>query len=295
VRVYYGAVFGIKTKFLYPEAAFVPGEINVNLNPLESFKAAQKQGWAHFAPLETYTTPPAARLVKRSGIRTGDRVLDVACGTGVVATTAARLGARVTGLDLTPELLERARENARIAAVEIEWHEGDVENLPFDDAVFDVVISQYGHIFAPRPDVALAEMLRVLKHGGTIAFSTWPPELFVGSMFALVASYMPPPPPGVSPPTQWGDPTIVRERLGTAVNDILFDRATMLVPALSPEHFRSFTERTAGPMVKLVESLAVSDPSKLAAFRRKYDAIVAEYFEENVVRQDYLITRAKKI
>jgi SAM-dependent methyltransferase len=295
VRVYYGAVFGIKAKFLYPEAALVPGEINVNLNPLESFKAAQKQGWAHFAPLETHTTPPAARLVKRAGIRTGDRVLDVACGTGVVATTAARLGARVTGLDLTPELLERARENARIAAVEIEWHEGDVENLPFDDAVFDVVISQYGHIFAPRPDVALAEMLRVLKHGGTIAFSTWPPELFVGRMFALVASYMPPPPPGVSPPTQWGDPTLVRERLGTAVNDILFDRATMLVPALSPEHFRSFTERTAGPMVKLVESLAVSDPSKLAAFRRKYDAIVAEYFEENVVRQDYLITRAKKI
>jgi SAM-dependent methyltransferase len=278
---------------LYPEPAFIPGDIDVN--PLESFKAAQKQGWAHFAPLETYTTPPAARLVKRSGIRTGDRVLDVACGTGVVATTAARLGARVTGLDLTPELLERARENSRTAGVEIEWHEGDVEKLPFDDAVFDVVISQYGHIFAPRPDVALAEMLRVLKHGGTIAFSTWPPELFVGRAFALVASYMPPPPPGVSPPTQWGDPTVVRERLGTAVNDILFDRATMLVPALSPQHLRSFTERTAGPMVKLVESLAVSDPSKLVTFRREYDALVAEYFEENMVRQDYLITLAKKI
>jgi hypothetical protein len=106
---------------------------------------------------------------------------------------------------------------------------------------------------------------------------------------------MPPPPPGVSPPTQWGDPTVVRERLGTAVNDILFDRATMLVPALSPQHLRSFTERTAGPMVKLVESLAVSDPSKLVTFRREYDALVAEYFEENMVRQDYLITLAKKI
>jgi hypothetical protein len=113
-------------------------------------------------------------------------------------------------------------------------------------------------------------------------------------MFALVASYMPPP-PGVPPPTQWGDLTTVRERLGTAVNDIVFDRATMLVPALSPQHFRSFTERTAGPMVKLVESLAASDPSKLATFRREYDALVAEYFEDNVVRQDYLITRAKKI
>ena len=225
----------------------------------------------------------------------GDRVLDVACGTGVVATAAARLGARVTGLDLTLELLERARENSRTAEVEIDWLEGDVEKLPFDDAAFDFVISQFGHIFAPRPEVALAEMLRVLKPGGTIAFSTWPPELFVGRTFALVASYAPPLPPGVSPPPQWGDPAIVRERLGTRVGDIVFDRATMLVPALSPQHQRSVTERTAGPIVKLVESLAVNDPSKLATFRREYDALVAEYFEENMIRQDYLITRAKKL
>jgi SAM-dependent methyltransferase len=265
------------------------------VNPLETFKAAQKQSWAHFAPLETYTTPPAARLVKRSGMHTGDRVLDVACGTGVVATTAARLGARVTGLDLTPELLERARENSRTAGAEIDWLEGDVEKLPFDDAAFDFVISQFGHIFAPRPEVALAEMLRVLKPGGTIAFSTWPPELFVGRTFALVASYAPPLPPGVSPPPQWGDPAIVRERLGTRVGDIVFDRATMLVPALSPQHQRSVMERTAGPIVKLVESLAVNDPSKLATFRREYDALIAEYFEENMIRQDYLITRAKKL
>ena len=265
------------------------------MNPLETFKAGQKQAWAHFAPLETFTTPPAARLVKRSGIRAGDRVLDVACGTGVVATTAARLGARVTGLDLTPELLERARENARIAGVEIEWVEGDVEKLPFDDAVFDAVTSQFGHMFAPRPDVAIAEMLRVLKPGGTIAFSTWPPELLVGRTCTALAKYMPPPPPDVPPPTQWGDPTIVRERLGAAVKDIIFDRATMLIPALSPQHYRSFTERTAGPMVKLIESLAASDPSKLAILRSEYDALVAEYFEGNTVRQSYLITRAKKI
>ncbi len=265
------------------------------MDPLESFKAAQKQGWVYFAPLETHTTPQAARLVKRAGIRPGDRVLDVACGTGVVAVTAARLGARVTGLDLTPELLERARENSRIAGVEIDWREGDVEKMPFDSAVFDAVLSQYGHIFAPRPDVAVAEMLRVLKPGGTIAFSTWPPELFVGRMLALAARYMPPPPPGVSPPPQWGDPNVVRERLGAAVKDIVFDRIMMPIPALSPQHHRTFTERTAGPMVRLVESLAASDPLKLADFRREYDALAAEYFEENVIRQDYLITRAKKI
>jgi SAM-dependent methyltransferase len=265
-----------------------------DMNQLESFKAMQKQGWAHFAPLEAHTTPQAARLVKRAGIRAGDRVLDVACGTGVVAITAARLGARVTGLDLTPELLARARENSRIAEVEVDWREGDVEKLPFADAFFDAVLSQYGHIFAPRPETAIAEMLRVLKPGGTIAFSTWPPELYVGRMFALTSRYMPPLPPGVSPPSLWGDPNVIRDRLGAAVKDIVFDRAVMLVPALSLAHHRTFTERTAGPIVKLVEALTASDPGRLAAFRREYDALSAEYFEDNLIRQGYLITRATK-
>ncbi len=208
------------------------------MDPFESFKAAQKLGWAHFAPFEAITTPCAARLVKRAGVRSGQLVLDAACGTGVVSVTAARLGARVTGLDLTPELLERARENARIAGVEIHWHEGDVEKLPVGDKTFDFVLSEFGHIFAPRPEVAIGEMLRVLKPGGTIAFSTWPPELFVGKMFALATSYSPAPPQAVPPPPLWGDPQVVRQRLGSAVKDILFDRATMLVPALSPSHHR---------------------------------------------------------
>jgi SAM-dependent methyltransferase len=265
------------------------------MDPFDSFKAMQKQGWAHFAPLEAITTPCAAKLVKRAGVRAGQRVLDVACGTGVVSVSAARLGARVTGLDLTPELLARARENARIASVEVDWHEGDVENLPFGDAAFDVVLSEFGHIFAPRPEVAIAEMLRVLKPGGTIAFSTWPPELFVGRMFMLSASYMPPPPPGVAPPPQWGDPNIVRQRLGSAVKDILFDRATMLVPALSPSHHRVVSEKSAGSMVRLVATLQESDPAKLEQFRREYDALAREYFEDNLLRQDFLMTRAIKI
>jgi len=265
------------------------------MDPFEWFKVAQKQGWVHFTPFEAITTPCAARLVKRAGVRAGQRVLDVACGTGVVSVTAARVGARVTGLDLTPELLERARENARIAGVDVDWHEGDVEKLPFGDAAFDVVLSEFGHIFAPRPEVALGEMLRVLKPGGTIAFSTWPPELFVGRMFTLTASYMPPPPPGVAPPPQWGDPNIVRQRLGSAVKDLLFDRATMLVPALSPSHHRRASEKSAGSMVRLIAELEGSDPAKLEKFRREYDALASEYFEDNLLRQDYLITRATKI
>src|SRR5207244_12186594 len=102
--------------------------------------------WAHFAPLEALTIPQAARLVRHARVKNGDRVLDVGCGTGVVAITAAGLGAHATGLDLTPELLERARENARISKVSIEFREGDAEGLPFQDgSSFDVVLSQFGH------------------------------------------------------------------------------------------------------------------------------------------------------
>ncbi len=221
-------------------------------------------------------------------------MLDVACGTGVVAVTAARAGAKVSGLDLTPELLAVAKENSEIAEVEIDWHEGDVEALPFGDGEFDVVLSQFGHMFAPRPDVAITQMLRVLKPGGTIAFATWPPELLIGASFTLVGTYMPPLPPGVSPPPQWGDPNIVRERLGNGVSDIVFDRDRMLCPTLSLQHYRALIERTAGPMLKLVEMLGRNDPARLAQFRREYDAIIAPYFADNIVRQDYLLTRAIK-
>jgi len=261
----------------------------------QDFKAAQRARWPHFAPLQSITTPTAARLVKHAGVRSGMRVLDVACGTGVVAITAARLGAQVAGLDLTPQLLAVARDNAHTARVNVEWTEGDVEHLPYDAAAFDAVLSQFGHIFAPSPSLAIAEMLRVLTPGGTIAFSTWPPEHFVGRMMALVGRYAPPAPPGVAPASQWGDPNVIRERLGGAVRDITFDRATMVVPALSLPHYRQVSERTSGQMVQLVESLSASDPARLEALRAEFDALVSEYFDENLVRQDYLLTRATKI
>jgi len=264
------------------------------IDALEQFKENQRKGWAHFAPLEAMTTPAAARLVKHAGIRSGQRVLDVACGTGVVTVTAARLGARATGLDLTPELIERARENSKIANVEIDWHVGDAEELPFEANAFDVVVSQFGHMFAPRPEVAVSEMLRVLKPGGTIAFSTWPPELVIGRMFGLVGKYMPPPPIEVPPPGQWGEPTTVRERLGNAVKDVTFDRAFLQSPSLSPEHNRVMMEKTAGPVIRLVEVLQAKDPGKLAAFRKEVEALAAEYMTDNVIRQDFLMTRATK-
>ena len=263
-------------------------------DPFLQFKQAQREGWAHFAPLESMTTPAAAQLVDHARVQAGQRVLDVGCGTGVVAVTAARRGAKATGLDLTPALLVRARENSAIAGVDIDWREGDAEALPYGDASFDVVLSQFGHIFAPRPDVAIGEMLRVLAPGGTIAFSTWPPEMYIGRLFVMVGSYMPPPPPGVSPPVQWGEPSIVRERLGDRVSGLAFARRTMFVPALSPQHARDTMERTAGPVVKLIEMLSGKDDARLAKFRAEYEALVAEFLNENIVRQDFLMTRAIK-
>ena len=259
------------------------------------FKEMQKQGWSHFAPLEMMTTAPAAKLVAHAHVLPGQNLLDVGCGTGVVSVTAARLGAHVTGLDLTPALLEHARENSKIAGVDVDWHQGDVEFLPFEPGTFDVVVSQFGHMFAPRPELAVSEMLRVLKPGGTIAFATWPPESMIGHTFQLVGRFMPPPPPGVSPPHQWGDPNLVRERLGSAVKDVVFNRGTLFAPTLSVQHYRLQLERTAGPVIKLVETLSASDPAKLEEFRHTYEGIVLEYMEDNTVRQDYLLTRATKI
>lgn len=261
-------------------------------DPFAQFKAMQREGWALFAPLATFTTPSAARLVEFAKVGEGQQVLDVGCGTGVVAVTAARQGATVRGLDLSPVLLADARRNADVGAVSIEFTEGDAEALPYADATFDVVLSQFGHMFAPRPEVVVREMLRVLKPGGRIAFATWPPELFVGRMFALTGRHLPPP-PGVAPPPAWGDPNIVRERLGEAVSTLEFDRDDLWIPALSPSHYRANVELTAAPVIKLVASLA-SQPDRLAAFRQELDALIASWFSHNRVRQGYLLTRAVK-
>lgn len=262
-------------------------------DPFLQFKAAQREGWALFVPLEAYTTPAAAKLVDFARVRRDEQLLDIACGTGVVAVTAARAGARVKALDLSPVLLERARWNAETARTTIEFAEGDVEALPYPDASFDVVLSQYGHIFAPRPEIAVAEMLRVLRPGGRIAFSTWPPELFIGRMFTLVAQYLPPP-VGVPSVALWGDPNIVRERLADKVANVEFECDAMYVPALSPQHVRESFEATAAPVVKLVQTLK-DDPERLARFRAELETLILRFSKGNLVHQHYLMTCATKV
>lgn len=268
---------------------------------IDELKARQKETWGGFVVMESFTAVAAPRLVRFAGITPGTRVLDVACGTGVVALTAARVGASVTGLDLTPALLARAQENAEIArhVDRVTWVEGDVESLPFEDASFDVVTSQFGHIFAPRPEVAIREMLRVLKPGGRVAFSTWPPEVFVGRVFSLVARHAPTPPPfgGSGGPTAWGDVATVRERLvaaGVDASTIEHDRSAIGYGVVSPQHYARFLENRVGPTQAAIRALEATQPERLAHFRDELDAICATYFEDNSIRQDFLMTRATK-
>src|SRR5688572_22797406 len=132
-------------------------------DPVAEWKAKQRETWTlgNFGDMAVFSAIPAGHLVRFAGIRAGQKVLDVGTGTGVVAITAARQGAAASGLDLTPALLEQARQSAPIAGLTVDWTEGDAENLPYPDASFDVVLSQFGHMFAPRPEVAVKEMLRV--------------------------------------------------------------------------------------------------------------------------------------
>lgn len=261
-------------------------------DPFAQLKAAQREGWALFSPLATFTTPAAAHLVSFAEVKRGQTVLDLACGTGVVAVTAALTGAKVSGLDLSPALLVDARRNAELVEASIDFREGDVEALPYADASFDVVLSQFGHMFAPRPAVAIAQMLRVLKPGGRIAFSTWPPELLLGRLFDLLCEYLPQP-PGVPKSSEWGDVHVVQERLGAAVRDLEFAREELTIPALSARHYRAQMELTAAPFVKLVQVLA-DQPEKLASYRARVEAILAQYLRGNRVHQGFLMTRAIK-
>lgn len=263
------------------------------MTDFDAVKNKAKKLWSTFGPFENVTGLAAPELVKFAGIEPSSKVLDVGCGTGVVALTASRQGASVSGSDLTPELIDQAVDNAKTAGVVIDFKVADVEDLPYEDGSFDFVLSQFGHMFAPRPDVCTKEMLRVLKPGGVISFSTWPPELLTGRTFRLVGKYAPKPPKGVGAPVDWGEPSKIIERLGDRVKDITFHRSEFKNPALSPSHMRNFLEAYVGP-VSAVVAMMESEPKMLSEFRHELDELLSEYFTDNGVIQSYLMTRAIK-
>lgn len=260
---------------------------------LALFKQQQRDMWSSFAPSAIFTTPVAANLVGFAGIGSGQRVLDVGTGTGVVAITAARLGAHVCALDLTPELLEQAKEDAAIAGQQhIEWIEGDAENLPYPENSFDIVISQFGHMFAPRADRVVQEIHRVLKPEGLFAFASWPPEHLMGRVFALVDSYADSATFITSSPELWGDPHVIIKRLKIFFETPFFERGVMLTPALSKSHRRLAFEHSFGPLRQVMQSLA-NEPEKLTQLREVMDNLIEPYCINNQCHQSYLMSRAR--
>ncbi|MDB5771863.1 MAG: methylase involved in ubiquinone/menaquinone biosynthesis [Burkholderia sp.] len=186
---------------------------------MEVLKARLKATWmsgdyGHFAK---YLEPGAMDFYTRLGVTPGTRMLDVACGAGQIAIPAARAGVRVTGVDIASNLIEQAKSRAKAEGVEARFDEGDAEMLPYPDASFDLVVSLIGAMFAPRPELVAAELVRVCRPGGRIVMANWTRDGHVGQMFKIISTHVSPP-ALMAPPMKWGDEATVRERLhaGTA-------------------------------------------------------------------------------
>lgn len=240
--------------------------------------------------------PMAADLVAAAGVDATDDVLDVACGTGNVAITAARRGASVTGLDVTPSMLARARERAAAAAsdddfAEITWREGDATDLPFEDDVFDVTLSALGHMYAQPPEAATDELLRVTAPGGTVAFTAWTPSSLYPTIASYVAAALPESdrPDFDAPPFAWGDPGVVRSRLEDGVSDLAFETATVAYPAVTPAAFWAHQLEHSAVFQEFVSTVG-----DRASLRKQIVGAVEPFFDEgeNVVELEYLRTVA---
>ena len=263
-----------------------------NVQPdLAAVKARQQKMWAsgNYAAVAARIVPMAEHLAEAAGLRPGDRVLDVATGSGNAALAAARYGAEVTGVDYVPELLERGRARAAAEGLEITFAEGDAEDLAFPDASFDVVLSALGVMFAPDQERAAAELVRVTRPGGTIGLVNWTPEGFIGQLLKTVSRHVPPP-AGVRPPSQWGTEARLRELLGDAVSSLEITKRTYVWRFRSPDEFAGFFQELYGPTRKAFEALDEAGQRRLwddlTALARDHDtdpgltvAMPAEYLE----------------
>jgi len=245
-------------------------------NPeMESLKTRLKSMWmtGDFGQIAKIIETSADEFVARLALQPGDRLLDVACGSGNVALPAARAGVSVTGVDIATNLLEQARARAATENLSIQFDEGDAEKLPYDDAAFDVVATMFGAMFAPRPELVAAELVRVCRPGGRIAMANWTPEGFIGQMFKTTARHVPPPATMPSP-VKWGDEETVRERLREGVADLKMTRQMCqfklpLSPAEVVETFRLYY----GPTQRAFEALDVDGQ---AALRNDLERLWAE-------------------
>ncbi len=262
-------------------------------------KAKHRKMWAsgdYPSMVSDFLTPLGPVLVEAAGIGPGDRVLDVAAGTGNAAIAAALAGAQVVASDLTPELFEAGRHEAEARGTSLEWREADAEHLPFADASFDVVMSCIGVMFAPHHQQSADELCRVTRPDGTIALLSWTPEGIIGKLFAALKPFAPPPPPGAQPPPLWGDEDHVRELLGDRVRDIRTSRKNLEVERFADgAHFRDYFKERYGP-TRAVYAFLGDDAERVAGL----DAALAEVGDmfiggEGPSQWEYLVLTARRV
>jgi SAM-dependent methyltransferase len=270
------------------------GIMQTSVPDLDQLKSRLKATWmaGDFGQIANFTANEAENFIARLGITPESKVLDVACGTGNTAIPAARSGAEVTGVDIASNLLQAASKRAAAENLSIRFEEGDAEDLPFPDQAFDVVVTMYGAMFAPRPEKVAAELIRVCRPGGVIAMANWTPEGFVGKNFAVMAKMVPPPP--IPPPILWGDETVVRQRLGPGTKQISCVRQHAIFSyPFPPKDVVAFFRQYFGPTQVAFSRLDQAGQAALAA------QLEALYHEHNLspnggteVRGEYLEVRA---
>ena len=261
----------------------------------DAMKLRQRATWSagDFATMGALIAPVGEVVAQTAAIEPGMAVLDVATGSGNVAIPAARAGGDVVGLDLTPALLDLARERAAAAGVTVEWVEGDAEALPYEDERFDRVLSSFGVMFAPRHRVAAAELARVCRSGGRVVLANWTPDGFAGRLFQVVANHLPPPPPGALPPPMWGDQRYVRTLLG---GQLLLDQELRTVDLRfdSVDDMVAVYDRAFGPFRMARETLGDDAYDALLADFRALGEELDVGESQTVIPARYLLTVAHR-
>jgi SAM-dependent methyltransferase len=233
-------------------------------------------------------------LVEAIGVQPGQRVLDVAAGTGTSALPSARRGAQVIATDLTPELLDVGRAAAEAEGLHLTWQTADAEALPFPDAEFDVVLSSIGVMFAPHHQLAADELVRVCRPGGTVGVLSWTPGGFIGQLFATMKPYAPPPPPGASPAPLWGSVEHVRALFGDRVDELVARQESLRVDRFADGvEFRDFMKVNYGPTIAVYRFLA-DDEEKVAALDAEMAALGERFLDDGVMAWEYLIVTARR-
>jgi len=222
------------------------------------------------------------------GVAPGDDVLDVGCGTGNATLRAAQAGGTVVGIDLTPELLDVGRQLAAEAGVAIEWVHGDAEDLPFEDESFDVVLSTFGCMFAPRHEVAAQELARVLRPGGRLGITSWTPEGGMGTFFRTVGAYLPPPSPLAEPPALWGSEAHLKGLFAGTGIELEFERE-----AVTPEPFESTDAAVEFSVTKFGPMMMARQLTEASGRWPELRAQLADLYERDEPLE-YLVTLGRK-